>query len=348
MAPRRPTLWLAQLAGFVMIVVATFARSMSWMTNDERRWVYHAAALALTSGVLLDSTRRVRVDDVLDASGDQRSLTIGFRAPGEDGYRTQSGEQLELGSRPHTTVFDLGESGEAVLLHDDPAFADPRLHRQLTGALHLLAENVGLLRRIERQQSAVEASRRRLVEAERHAAQVMLHDVETDVLPHLERIGSVLESVRVDGSDRAKGLLLQIREDLRLLSLGLGIQVMQGGLSTALGALVADCPTSVRLELDRVALERSHELELFMVASESVANAVKHSGATQIVVALRPVGTEVELVVTDDGRGGATIRQQGGLAGVRHRLDELGGHLFIETRPGGGTVVTARLPSVAT
>lgn len=52
----------------------------------------------------------------------------------------------------------------------------------------------------------------------------------------------------------------------------------------------------------------------------------------------------VRVKVSDDGRGGATIRPGSGLAGLRDRVGAIGGTLGIRSLAGAGTVVEAVLP----
>lgn len=52
----------------------------------------------------------------------------------------------------------------------------------------------------------------------------------------------------------------------------------------------------------------------------------------------------MRVTVTDDGRGGATVRPGGGLAGLRDRVGALGGHVDVTSPPGFGTTVTVELP----
>jgi len=83
-----------------------------------------------------------------------------------------------------------------------------------------------------------------------------------------------------------------------------------------------------------------------------VTNIGKHSEASSADLALRTrtapdgVGTLLELVVTDDGRGGAGLRDGHGLAGVQERLVGLGGFLDISSPQGGPTIVTVSIPLV--
>jgi signal transduction histidine kinase len=48
--------------------------------------------------------------------------------------------------------------------------------------------------------------------------------------------------------------------------------------------------------------------------------------------------------VADDGAGGAAVEQGSGLRGLRDRVETLYGELWVDSPPGGGTVVRAELP----
>jgi two-component system, NarL family, sensor histidine kinase UhpB len=83
---------------------------------------------------------------------------------------------------------------------------------------------------------------------------------------------------------------------------------------------------------------------------EALTNVVRHAGARQVDVALRAVGSQVELSVRDDGIGfdvpDARRRASGGASqGVftkEARALLAGGTLRIDSRPGQGTTVRAR------
>jgi signal transduction histidine kinase len=55
----------------------------------------------------------------------------------------------------------------------------------------------------------------------------------------------------------------------------------------------------------------------------------------------------VDVTIIDDGTGGAAPLGGSGLAGLRDRLDSLGGRLDIGTSQGTGTTVYARIPLTA-
>ncbi len=95
------------------------------------------------------------------------------------------------------------------------------------------------------------------------------------------------------------------------------------------------------------------KVTLYRVLQEALSNVWKHAAATRVEIALECIPGAVALSVRDDGRGferrqienSNALGQKGiGLINMRERLELLGGHLEIESRPGTGTRVTARIP----
>lgn len=101
-----------------------------------------------------------------------------------------------------------------------------------------------------------------------------------------------------------------------------------------------------------VVLPTSHEVALLRVAQSALANTVRHARAGSVEVTLGRLGDEVVLTVTDDGAGfdpgglPAPDPETGGfgLAAMRARVRALGGTLTVDSAPGHGTTLTARLP----
>lgn len=92
---------------------------------------------------------------------------------------------------------------------------------------------------------------------------------------------------------------------------------------------------------------------LLRIAEESLANAARHASATRAGVTLSYMGDEITLDVRDDGRGfdPAALPEQGGgggfgLGGMRARAERIAGTVTVETEPGLGTAVSARVPLV--
>ena len=88
------------------------------------------------------------------------------------------------------------------------------------------------------------------------------------------------------------------------------------------------------------------EDNLLRVCVEAVVNAVKHAQASRIEVTLAFHAAEVRLRIRDDGRGfdpAAAGSNPGhfGLAGIRERMEALGGSVTVQRHPEGGTEVVA-------
>jgi two-component system NarL family sensor kinase len=95
------------------------------------------------------------------------------------------------------------------------------------------------------------------------------------------------------------------------------------------------------------ALSLRTEAELYRIAQEALANVRKHANATWVSIELKTTSKAVLLTVLDDGVGftpGTVDEEQHGLLGMRERAKLLGGRLRLESRPGQGTRVTARVP----
>jgi len=86
---------------------------------------------------------------------------------------------------------------------------------------------------------------------------------------------------------------------------------------------------------------------LYRICQEALTNVTRHAGAAHVVVTLSAGPPGLVLRVEDDGRGfHAAAPGPGslGLLGMTERATLLGGSVEFERRPGGGTVVTARVP----
>lgn len=96
-------------------------------------------------------------------------------------------------------------------------------------------------------------------------------------------------------------------------------------------------------ELASFALPAEAETVLAMTLREAVTNIQRHARARNARAQLRVEGDEAVLQVEDDGRGGA-IAPGNGLCGMRERLEALGGRLRVDSTPGQGTCIQARIP----
>jgi two-component system CheB/CheR fusion protein len=86
--------------------------------------------------------------------------------------------------------------------------------------------------------------------------------------------------------------------------------------------------------------------ELYRIAQEAVTNALKHAGASRIVIGLAAEPGATILTVRDDGGGLDAERPDNdgmGLRIMRYRAQSIGATLTFETAPGNGTAVTCQL-----
>jgi signal transduction histidine kinase len=78
--------------------------------------------------------------------------------------------------------------------------------------------------------------------------------------------------------------------------------------------------------------------------AEGLTNVVRYAETRRAAVRVSRVGGEVEVIVTDDGVGGASVEGGTGLRGLIDRLAVLDGRLALSSPPGGGTRLEAHIP----
>jgi two-component system NarL family sensor kinase len=150
--------------------------------------------------------------------------------------------------------------------------------------------------------------------------------------------------------DAVEGLLRDALDEARGAITGLRPTVLDDlGLAAAIGSL-ARSAGGFELELDLQPCEAASHLEMcvYRVAQEAVQNAVRHSNASALRVALRCEEEMMVLEVADNGRGfdWAAGRRTGscGLDGMSERAALVGGSLEVRSAPGRGTHVRLAVP----
>lgn len=157
--------------------------------------------------------------------------------------------------------------------------------------------------------------------------------------------------------DLAKQLLAQSREEVRRSVWNLRAQALNGrNLAEVLRDVAAGLSTRnpVRTHVSVIGEERGLPDfiagHLLLLAQESMTNAVKHAKPENVRITLEFGENSVELRVQDDGigfdPGNAPGLSEGhlGLQGMRERMKRLGGTVKVESSPGEGTTIRARVP----
>ncbi|HOA24416.1 MAG: PAS domain S-box protein [Chloroflexi bacterium] len=125
------------------------------------------------------------------------------------------------------------------------------------------------------------------------------------------------------------------------------------GLVAALGKQAAAIQARHQIEVDTVLGDEPDVLlnvkeTLYRVAQEALHNVTKHARASRVDLALREADGMLTLEIRDDGQGfdtGGDFPGHLGLRSMRERVEGVGGTLEIESAPGEGTCVRARLPA---
>jgi signal transduction histidine kinase len=115
----------------------------------------------------------------------------------------------------------------------------------------------------------------------------------------------------------------------------------------ALRALAAAIPApviTIEAPDDLSALSGAASHAIFRSVQEAITNSVKHASARHVRVELSRDGSELEVLVHDDGVGARSVSPGNGLEGIRDRIALLGGRAIFEPRPGRGFAMRLRVP----
>jgi PAS domain S-box-containing protein len=216
---------------------------------------------------------------------------------------------------------------------------------------------LGYLRDISERQrfeDELRASRARLVEASYEARRRIERDLHDGAQQRLVMLGMSLRMARTRITDPAAAALvdesieelLAATAELRELARGIHPAVLtDGGLGPALRALLSR--STVPVVLEEVPDERlagGVEATAYFVVAEALTNVARYAEARGAWVALRLRGPILQVVIRDDGIGGADLGAGTGLDGLRDRLEALGGTLHLHSPEGVGTTLTAEVP----
>jgi signal transduction histidine kinase len=129
------------------------------------------------------------------------------------------------------------------------------------------------------------------------------------------------------------------------------------GLNVALEGLCYDFSTRTELEvvyrgLELPELSTTVALSIYRLVQEALTNIAKHAAASRVAITVTREDEQLCVEVADNGQGfvqdvdAERPRRRGGigLVSMRERAELLGGTLEIDTSPGQGTRLTARVP----
>jgi signal transduction histidine kinase/streptogramin lyase len=218
------------------------------------------------------------------------------------------------------------------------------------------------LERLERQQ-AVERERARIA-----------RDIHDDLGAGLTRVSLLSESVSAEevsppqAAEALGGIFLATREMTQAMDEIVWAVNPQhdtlDSLATYLGKYAQDflegtglrCRLDMSVQLPNWRLEAEVRHNLFLAFKESLTNALRHAGATEVRISLTTKTHAFTIVVEDNGRGfsqepmrnapdiSGSSAGRNGLANMRHRLQQIGGQCEIQSAIGKGTRLEFLVP----
>lgn len=350
--------WLPWVgAGVVAVAFAPLRDAMQRLANRvvHGHWAAPADVLAATGRRLRDaSDLRALLDTLVHDLGDTMGLRRVELADREGRILARHGDEVSDLDELSLTAYGrpvgtLRWVSTPLRARDQALLA--AVGEELGAALHA----AGLVDELRGAQERLVIAR----EEERKRLRRDLHD----------GLGPTLAGLTLDVDTlRNRVRALDVHEtDAQLLSLRSGIQAAVGevrrvveglrppaldelGLGAALDQLAQRLTggTQVVVDLDTAPLAplpAAAEVAVYRVAQEALTNAVRHSGARHVRVALAATPGQVVLEVVDDGHGRTAPRDGGvGLGSMRERAEELGGSVEIVGIAGSGTTVRATVP----
>jgi len=347
---------LGTVAGFVLLLLAVPA------------FILSIGALCGTGSLLSRVSRRglesptgvgVPVREALAARLGDRTLAIAYWLPERGLFVDERGHLVTLpepGMGKTWTAVEHQGSRVAAIIHDAELQARPELVEAAAAGAVLALDNERLKADLRARLEDLRASRRRIVEAiveTRRRLERDLHDgaqqqlVSLSVDLQLLR-GRIASGPAAELLDEAVAKLGKAQSELRELARGIHPPMLsERGLVPALEALAQRSAVPVELEL-RLDGRLPAEVETagYFVAAEALTNIAKYARATHARLVASDAGGVLALEIGDDGVGGADPARGSGLRGLSDRVAALDGELNVDSPAGGGTRVTAAIPSV--
>jgi len=261
---------------------------------------------------------------------------------------------LQRRFRPLETLIDQIESIDPA----EPTPLELRRSDPVEEIDRLASSFHNLLERIEEERRRSGQLAMRAQEEERRRLARDLHDevnqALTAILLRLEALAQETPPERAPEVVELKRLVNQAMDELLNLARQLRPSALDDhGLVAALETQMKrfSARTGIEARLDTAGdpdeLADVIQTAIYRVAQEALTNVTRHAGATVVELAVLQKNGDVELRVSDDGRGfDPAVRGGGlGLVGMAERARLVGGELDVRSAPGGGTTITLRVPT---
>lgn len=339
---------VAALIGAATVVFPVLQRALDRLLYPERGRAV-AALRHLAARVEAGTASPRDLEDTLRRCLRDPRLAVACSGAGGQGLRLLDGTAAAT-TTATSRVFVRGDEVGAIIPSAD------RVKRTPAAVVRAAAPLIEAIRTdsvIAEARSAVEASRERMLRAgyeERRRLERDLHDgaqqrlVALGMRLRILQRASTMDATLDSALDAAVAELGTAVAELRRIAHGVRPSALDDGLGAALADLARLAPELVELDTSPLELSDAVATTAYYVASEALANSLRHSGATRIRITASEEDGTLRLRVDDDGRGGASLTPSGGLTGLADRVAALGGELVVDSRRGSGTTVEATLP----
>ena len=227
------------------------------------------------------------------------------------------------------------------------------LHRQVAERTRQLEAQIQERQRAERQ---------RVVEQERTRVAQDLHDELGATLTEVSMLGSLArtESLPPEAKDRYLDQLTRVSRTLvaTLDEIVWAVNPKYDSVASLasyyslfaqrfLNLAGISCRLQVAETFPDAPLDSRLRHGVFLAFKEALNNAVQHSGATEVRIAMEVKDNQLKISVADNGKGfdfAAAVPGSDGVTNMRERMKKLGGHCEITSGAGRGAVVEFQLP----
>jgi signal transduction histidine kinase len=309
---------------------------------------------------LSETPRRGELRDALARALGDPTIELVYWLPDDKRFVDASGQTYDLPDPPSGRAFTRVETERdtvAAIVHDPVLVDEQRDHVNAIGAAASLAlENERLDAELRAKVDELRASRERMLRIgleERRRLERDLHDGAQQRLVSMALNLRLAQTRLREEPDAAEELLEgagdeldAALDELRELARGIHPAVLSArGLDTALETLAHRAPVPVELgKMPGERLPEAVELAAYYVVAEALTNVAKYASATYASVDIERQNGRLVVEVADDGVGGANPADGTGLRGLADRLAVIEGRLEIDSEPGRGTTVIARIP----
>jgi signal transduction histidine kinase len=295
-------------------------------------------------------------EELARALGDP-SIDLVYWLPDDERFVDARGRQVDLpepGSGRGVTKVERDGGTVAAIVHDE-LILDEELDA-VAAAASMAIENERLDAELRAKVEELRASRSRMLRVgleERRRLERDLHDGAQQRLVSMALNMRLARDKMRDDPDSAERLLDgasaeldSALEELRELARGIHPAVLTDrGLDAAIETLAHRAPLPVELSgVEHERLPEAIELAAYFVVAEALTNVAKYADATHARVNVGRHNGKLLVEVSDDGVGGADPSGGTGLRGLADRLAVIEGRLEVESPPGGGTTIRARIP----